>query len=448
MRLLFLSVVLMLSACDGSEGALDKNDTTNQLPETLVVVTRNAPTTYYEERDEIAGMEFDLINAFARHNNIKVKFEVVHSIGEVLERLKDNKAHIAAAGLTRTDERLQQGYEFGPEYFQVQQQVVCRRDNGAIPKSAHDLVGKKIEVIADSSYVERLKELQQEIPPLKWTEVEDMGTEQLLEKVWLKEVDCTVADSNIVSINRRYYPELVVAFPLSEDQSLAWILTSDWAHLRSHIESWLQQAEQNGDIATINERYYGHVDLFDYVDMKKFIGRIKTRLPKYKDTIKKASSEHVIDWTLIAAQAYQESHWNPKSRSPTGVRGLMMLTQLTAKAMGVTNRLDAAQSIRGGVKYLAKMFDRLPHQIQGENRAWMALAAYNVGYGHLKDARKLAITLGKDPNSWAELKQVFPLLAQKKYYKQLQYGYARGSEPVSYVQRIRDYQQVLLQNLK
>ena len=448
MWIVFLSVVLMLTACEGSVGTADKNDAVNQLPETLVVVTRNAPTTYYEERDEFAGMEFDLANLFASHYQIKVRFEVVDSIGEVLDYLKQGKAHIAAAGLTRTDERLQQGFEFGPEYFNVQQQVICRRDTGSIPKSVKDLVEKQLEVIADSSYVERLKELQLEIPQLKWTEVEDMGTEQLLEKVWLKQLDCTVADSNIVNINRRYYPELVVAFPLSEDQSLAWIIASDWAHLRPHIETWLLQAEQNGDIATINERYYGHVEIFDYVDMKKFISRIETRLPKYKDMIKKASTEHVIDWTLIAAQAYQESHWNPKSRSPTGVRGLMMLTQLTAKAMGVSNRLDAAQSIRGGARYLAKMFDRLPHQVQGENRAWMALAAYNVGYGHLKDARKLAIKLEKDPNNWADLKQVFPLLAQKKYYKQLQYGYARGSEPVRYVQRIRDYQQVLLQNLK
>lgn len=448
MRGFILCILLLLSACDQSVKSGKANSVDKKLPETLVVVTRNAPTTYYEDRDETAGLEYDLASAFARHFKMEVRFEVVDSIGEVLDYLKQGKAHIAAAGLTRTDARLKQGYEFGPEYFQVQQQLVCRRDNGGIPSSVAELKDKKIEVIADSSYVERLKELQLENPELKWTEVEDMGTEQLLEKVWLKQLDCTVADSNIVNINRRYYPELVVAFPLSEDQSLSWIISNDWTDLQSYIESWLQQAEDSGELAAINDRYYGHVDLFDYVDLRKFISRIKSRLPKYKDDFIHYSNEHALDWTLLASQAYQESHWNPKSKSPTGVRGLMMLTRVTAKAMGVENRLDAKQSIRGGAKYLAKMFDRIPHQIRDENRVWMALAAYNVGFGHLRDARKLAVELGKDPDTWADLKQVFPLLSQKKYYKKLQYGYARGSEPVRYVQRIRDYQQVLLQNLK
>ena len=126
----------------------------------------------------------------------------------------------------------------------------------------------------------------------------------------------------------------------------------------------------------------------------------------------------------------------------------MMLTLPTAKAMGVTNRLDARQNIQGGARYLAKMFDRIPEHIVDENRVWMALAAYNVGFGHLRDARTLAKRLEKNPDVWADLKQVFPLLSQKKYYKTVKYGYARGSEPVRYVQRIRDYQQVLLQNLK
>ena len=444
MRYLLLLALVFLAACDADE---DLNPSSKKMPDTLVIVTRNAPTTWYEDRDGTAGFEFDLVNAFAQYHDREVRFEVVDSIGEVLEFLKQGKAHIAAAGLTRTDDRLQQGFEFGPEYFKVQQQVVCRRGQGSIPKNVEDLSKKQLEVIADSSYVERLMELQQVIPDLKWTEVADMGTEQLLEKVWLKQLDCTVADSNILNINRRYYPELVVAFPLSEDQSLSWVISNQWLQLKSDIEDWLQQAEQNGDLASINERYYGHVELFDYVDMRKFINRIKTRLPKYRNDLVAFSNQHALDWTLLAAQAYQESHWNPKSRSPTGVRGFMMLTRVTAKAMGVDNRLDAKQSISGGARYLAKMFGRMPEQLKDENRIWMALAAYNVGYGHLQDARTLAQKLGKDPDSWADLKLVFPLLSQKKYYKSLKYGYARGSEPVRYVQRIRDYQQVLLQNL-
>ncbi len=436
----FLSILLLLlTACERQQA---------EFPETLVVVTRNAPTTWYEDREEVAGPEFDLVAAYASYHETPFRFVVVDTIDEVFLLLKQGKAHIAAAGLTLTEKRVQQGYVFGPEYYQVQQQVVCRRDNGSVPRKIEDLVGKNIEVIGSSSYVERLQELSQQIPDLKWTEVNDAGTEQLLEKVWLKQIDCTVADSNIVSINRRYYPELLVAFPLAENQSLAWILADNWKHLGSDLESWLEQIEQNGDLAAILDKYYGHVDIFDYVDMRQFISRIKSHLPKYREDFMRESEVAGVNWTLLAAQAYQESHWNPHAKSPTGVRGLMMLTLNTAKSVDVKNRLDAKQSIRGGAKYLARMIQRVPDSVQGDNRLWLALAAYNIGFGHLQDSRVLAEQLGKNPDSWIELKQVLPLLSQKKHYKQLKYGYARGTEPVTYVQRIRDYQQVLLQSLK
>jgi len=436
----------MLTACDQqvTHFSLFKE----HLPSTLVVVSRNAPTTWYEGRDGLQGPEYDLIKSFADYHGINFRIENDDSVGEILQQLKQGDAHIAAAGLTITDERLKQGFIFGPEYFNVQQQVVCRRDQGVMPREIKDLVGKNIQVIANSSYVERLEALKQQYPNLQWQELEEIGTEQLLQQVWNREIDCTVADSNIVSINRRYFPELVVAFSLSDQQSLAWLIGDEWEHIEPDIEQWLDHIKQSGQLAIIEEKYYGHVDLFDYVDMRKFLQRIKKRLPDYQEEIMQAAEQAGLDWTLVAAQAYQESHWNAKAKSPTGVRGLMMLTQTTAKSMGVENRLDAKQSIQGGIRYLAKLLKRVPPSVQAENRIWYALAAYNVGFGHLQDAMKLAEILGKDPFQWVELKQVLPLLAQKKHYRKLKYGYARGSEPVRYVQRIRDYQQVLLQLLK
>ncbi len=435
-----LLLLICLTACDGSPGI-------NQgFPAELLVVSRNAPTTWYEGREGPQGPEYDLIKSFADYYGIPFKIQSVDSIGEVLESIRQGRAHIAAAGLTDTAERREQGYIFGPEYFKVQQQVVCRRGD-TLPRKVEDLTAKNIHVIADSSYVETLEELRQQLPDLKWQVVDDMGTEQILEQVWSKEIDCTLADSNIVNINRRYFPELVVAFPVSEEQSLAWLVNPEWKHLLPKLDEWIEHVQDSGELATIRERYYGHVELFDYVDMRKFITRIKKRLPKYQVDFQKAAKKHGLDWQLLAAQAYQESHWNPRAKSPTGVRGMMMLTLDTAKQMGVESRLDARQSIEGGAKYLARMIKRVPESVQGENRLWFALAAYNVGFGHLRDALTLAKKLGKNPDEWVDLKQVLPLLAQKKYYKSLKYGYARGSEPVRYVQSIRDYQLVLSQYL-
>ncbi len=436
-----LLLMFLLAACGNKPPE-------TKLPDELIVVSRNAPTTWYQGRDELLGPEYDLIQSFAEYYKIPFRLESVDSIGEVLDWMQQGKAHIAAAGLTDTEKRRAEGFLFGPQYYEVQQQVVCRRSNGILPRKIDDLIGKKIQVIADSSYVELLHQIKQQHPRIRWQEVEDMGTEQLLEQVWQKKIDCVLADSNIVSINRRYFPELVVAFPISEPQPLAWIINSKWPQLEGYIEDWLNHITESGQLAVIQEKYYGHVEIFDYVDMRKFIRRIKTTLPKYRTEFEQAAIKYKLDWTLLAAQSYQESHWNAKAKSPTGVRGMMMLTLNTARQMGVKSRLDAHQSIQGGAKYMARMIGRIPDSVEGEDRIWLALASYNVGFAHLRDALSLAPEIGTNPDYWVDVKELLPLLSQKKYYKKLKYGYARGLEPVEYVQRIRDYQQVLIQQLK
>ena len=170
-----------------------------------------------------------------------------------------------------------------------------------------------------------------------------------------------------------------------------------------------------------------------------FSRRLKTRLPKWEESLRAAAKEQGLDWKLLAAISYQESHWNPRAKSPTGVRGLMMLTLTTAREMGVKNRLDPQQSIRGGARYFKKTFNRIPDSVVGQDRLWMALAAYNVGMGHLEDARVLTQREGGDPNLWADVEQRLPLLAKRKYYSTLKHGYARGWEPVAYVRNIRSY---------
>ena len=445
LKILIIALSLLLSAC--SDSSSSTINTIIQQGE-LIVLSRNAPTTWYEGRDGPAGPEHDLITKFAQQHKLKVRFKIHNSIDDIINAIQAGEGHIAAAGLTHTKGRRQEGFVFGPEYQTVQQQVVCRRNNGKLPASPVDLPGIKLSVIENSSYLETLSRLKDDYPELQWQTVTDLDTEQLLEQVAQKKIDCTLADSTIVSISRRYHPELVVAFSIGEPQAMSWILAPKWLHLNNALETWFEQIEDNGFLASVHERYYGHVEIFDYVDMRAFIRRINKRLPQYTNTFQEAGKQHAIPWTLLAAQAYQESHWRAHARSPTGVRGIMMLTLNTAKAVGVNSRLNATQSIYGGAKYLNKMMKRIPDSVKGENRLWYALASYNVGYGHLKDARKLAKKLDKNPDLWVDLKEVLPLLAQKQYYSDLQYGYARGTEPVLYVQRIRNYRQVLEQNIK
>lgn len=440
--LLLIATAVLLSACSESDPVM--KDIRKQGK--LIVLTRNAPTTYYlDANDQPAGFEYDLSKALADSLNVDVEYKLYDNIEEIMAAINKGEGHIVAAGLTQTDSRAL-NQNFGPGYKTVQQQVVCHRKVN-MPKEVSDLLGRSLLIIAESSYQESLLELKVNYPELKWEATSDLSTEQVLEKVENREVDCTVIDSNIMSLNRRYYPNLMVAFPLSEEQELAWMLPIDVGYFKQYVEDWFAQIEQNSTLNIINERYYGYVDIFDFYNNHVYLKRITSRLPKYKAAFKAVAKQYQLPWTLLAAQSYQESGWNAAARSPTGVRGLMMLTQNTAKAMGVAQRTDPMQSIKGGAKYLDKMLKRIPEDVANADRVWFALAAYNVGFAHLLDARALARQLGKSPSTWHDLKEVLPLLSQKKYYKNLKYGYARGAEPVKYIDRIRYYQDVLVNTL-
>lgn len=407
----------------------------------IVVLTRNAPTTYYEGPHGLKGYEYELATAFARSLGVDARFVVLNSVAEILQDLEEGRGDFAAAGLTRTEARAKR-FLFGPPYHTIRQEVVCHR-RGPRPSSIEELAEVDLLIIADSSYEERLQAVKTQIPELEWSVTASQSTEQIMEKVWRRQVDCTVADSNIVDINRRYFPDLVVTMSLSQDQRLAWVLPAGAQALKQLMDSWFTTFKRRGRLATLEERYYGHVKKFDYVGTHRFLRHVRTRLPKYRRIFEAAADHYELPWPLLAAQAYQESHWRPHAKSPTGVRGIMMLTRLTASSLGIENRLDPGKSIWGGARYLAKLQRRLPDTIEDPDRTWIALAAYNVGMGHIKDARRLARRKDLNDTRWKDLKQVLPLLSQKQYYRTLPHGYARGYEPVRYVQQIRDYRDQL-----
>ena len=439
----------LVSACSDAQSVNNNAGDLDHIRETgtLRVVTRNAPTSYYIDRHKKpAGPERALTAAFAEHLGVEIEYQVEDSIRGVLATLAAGDADMAAAGLTATPARRER-FRFSAPYQQVQQQVVCNADS-AKPENVSELGNVSLEVIADSSYSERLESLKTDHPELDWTEDDEVGTEQLLHQVWEGELDCTVADSNIVDINRRYFPQLKVMFDLHETESLAWALPPAAEALETQASDWLQSAAGKQARTATQGRYYDYLPEFDFVDRRALVRRIDSVLPRYDGLFDRAGETHALPPLLLAAQAYQESKWDPKAKSPTGVRGLMMLTRPTAKAMGVNNRLDPAESVRGGAKYLDRMRARIDESVPMPDRLFMALSAYNIGLAHVRDAQKLAKRLGKNPKSWADLKRVLPLLADKRYYPSLKYGYARGTEPVRYIHRIRDYEDVIRRHVQ
>lgn len=408
----------------------------------LIVLTRNAPTTFYEGPEGPAGIEYDMLNGFADSLGVELEI-VIHDFNEILPTPTNEKAHIAAAGLTITDAR-KKIIRFSPPYQDINQQVVYRL--GTVPpKDVADLVGRQLEVVRGSSHAERLTALKGNHPALEWTEIDGQSTEELLQTVSEGLLELTVADSNIVAITRQYYPELRVAFILGESQQLAWAFPlSDDNSLYDRATLYLTKLKKSGELARLIERYYGASDRFNYINLAVYQARIENRLPNYQPFFERAGRKYEIDWRLLAAIGYQESYWDPQAVSPTGVRGVMMLTQATAKQLGVLNRVDPGQSIDGGSHYIRTLIDKMPSSIKEPDRTWMALAAYNVGINHLEDARTITRRRGRNPNRWKDIKQSLPLLSRRTWYKTTKHGYARGIEPVRFVMRIRTYYDVLV----
>lgn len=411
----------------------------------LNVVLLNSPSTYYIGSDGPKGFEYDILDAYSKHLGVELNITTANTTKEAIDLSKNPDIHITSASLAKTPLR-EKNFNFGPSYFEVQEQVVCYRGmlwNGNFPKNIENLAGLKIIVGEETSYSETIESLRADGFDINATYTSEYSTEELLAKVASNEIDCTIADSNIYGLNQRYFPKIALAFSISSREQLAWVLAPNSKELEADMYSWLNGFNQSGEMARLKDHYYSFAFFFDYYDTKMFYERIQTRLPEYKKYFEEYGDKYNISWSVLAAQSYQESHWNPKARSYTGVRGLMMLTQTTAAHLGVQDILDPKQSIEGGAKHLNEMMKLVSPEVEGEDRLKFALAAYNIGMGHIIDAQILTENMGLNKNLWNDLKKALPLLEQKKYYKTLKHGYARGSEPVKYVDSIYDYRDIL-----
>ena len=409
---------------------------------TIRMITTNNATSYYTYRDSPMGFEYDLAKAFADHLGVALEV-IVPEWDTMFERLNSGQGDFIAAGITITEPREQIAL-FSQPYIPVQQKFIHHKLKFGI-KSIEQLAGKTIHVRKGTSYQERLEEIKASGIDLEIELLDDVPTEEIIRMVSEKEIKFTIVDSNIALLNRRYYPEIKIGLPIQEEEYLGWAVKKTNKALRDQINQFIEMAEETGLLGKIYKKYYGNVEIFDYFDLKKFHERITTRLPKYKKIIKTEAEKYGFDWRLIAAIVYQESHFNPSAKSRTGVRGLMQVTLATAKQMGIKNRLDPKQSVKAGVKFLNLMHKRFDDIPDPQQQKFFALASYNVGYGHVRDAQAIARQQGMDINKWTSLEKTLPLLSKQKYYKHTRHGYARGKEPVTYVERILTYYDILRQ---
>lgn len=403
----------------------------------LRVSTINSPLTYAAINNKDYGLDYELAKRFADYLGVKLKVTVRQNISQLFDDLDAGKTDMLAAGLVYNTERVK-NYQAGPTYYSVSQQLVYRV-GGNRPRTLAGINAEQLAIAPGHVALNDLQALKEsKYPDLNWRVDEKRGTTALMQAVIDGTLEYTVADSVAVSLFQRVHPELAVALDISDEQPVTWFSEKrEDNSLSAAMLDFFNSMNEDGTLARLEEKYLGHGNDFDYVDTRTFLRAVQNTLPDLKPLFEKYARQ--IDWRLLAAIAWQESHWDPQATSPTGVRGMMMLTRNTAQSLGLTDRTDAEQSLDGGMRYLQDMMAKVPEAIPKEERIWFALAAYNMGYAHMLDAMALTKKQKGNPNSWSDVKQRLPLLSQKPYYSRLKYGYARGHEAYAYVENIRKY---------
>ena len=447
----FIILISLISACDFFEKSSllpDKNDEKPVLlldkTDELVVITVNSRDTYNKSYDgKYVGLEFDLASEFAKELGKRVRFIVVPDMDKALSILKKHQGHLATGISVTTKNKLQ--IRFGPVYQRSQPQVAYNT-NHLKPKNIQEIVGKNIEIVRGTVHGERLSEARLKAPELDWAET-DKSTEELLSKLAEGKIDYVVTDSTHIGVARNFYTNLGVAINIGKENSKAWAFSSYVEpKLQKKVQKFFKRIGEDGTLNRLIDKYYGHIQRLGQKNINKFLEKSHTLLPSLRNYFYQAEEITKIDWRLIAALSYQESHWDRMATSFTNVRGIMMLTEETAERMKVTDRLNARQSILAGARYLLILKNTLPTRIMEPDRTWIALASYNQGYGHIEDARILAQRMRLSSDLWVDLKKSLPLLSDSNYYEKLKHGYARGGEAVNLTESVRAYYDILMKH--
>ncbi len=441
MRLLLaLLTTLLLGTCSQPPPLLERILEAGELR----VVTRNSPDAYFLGSHGPEGPAYELASRFAEELGVSLRLYVARTREAAINEVVAGRAHLAAAGLS-TGVELPAAASFGPGYHLVREHLVYRRRSPR-PGSIKAAGRGQIEVATGSPHERTLTDLRRQNPDLVWVERADTDTEEILADVSSGAAQFTLASTTEFALNRLMHPELAIAMDLSPQRAIAWVVNTE-RHDRSllgRVNAFFAAARGEGLVAAVLQRYYGgRDDRFDYLLSRNFMQHVGNRLPRYLAWFQEAAAMYQLDWRLLAAMGYQESKWDPSAVSYTGVRGLMQLTEDTARRMRTSDRTDPKASIFGGAKYLARLLQTIPERIPEPDRTWFAVAAYNVGYGHLEDARVLAQQAGRNPDSWDDVRRFLPLLSQERWYTQTKRGYARGWEPVRYVDNVQAYLNIL-----
>ena len=406
----------------------------------LRMLTLNNPASYFMWRGELMGFDLDLIKKFAKQHQLQVSVILKNTIPELITALQEGEGDVIAASLTQSSKRESLGLQFSRPYLKVNEQLVGRK-NGPSVTSVEQLTNHNIGVNPETVFYTAFKELQAQGIDLQLQEFPKSTTEGLMNRLVAGEFDFAAVDSHLFAIETAHRDDLQLNIELKAESAhkgdIAWGLRPDQIQLREKLDKFIKQ-EYRGLFynVTFNKYFKNSRKMRQHKADRVVPG---TDLSPFDDLIKPLAKQYGMDWRLIVSQMYQESKFQAKAKSFAGATGLMQVMPRTARELGYKNLEQPENGIGAGMAYMKWLEQRFPGELDMQERIFFTLAAYNAGAGHVRDARRLAAQLGKDPKRWfGHVEEAMLLLAESKYHKKARFGYVRGSEPVQYVKQIRD----------
>lgn len=417
----------------------------------ITALVDNNSISYFLYKGQSMGYDYELLQLLAKDLGVRLRLKRVSGVENAIKKLNAGEADILAFPLTITSQR-KKYVRFTQAHFNSHQVLIQRKPEGwekmtrdeinsGLIRNPQELIGKTIHVLNKSSFVGRLKNLSEEIGGeiLIVEDSADAQSESLIQKVANGDINYSVADQVIASVNLNYYPNLDASTVLSLPQQIAWAVRKNSAQLQSSINEWLTKIKKQSTFMVIYNRYYKSPRTSLLRANSRYATINGDKLSPYDDLIKEGALLLNWDWRLLAAMIYQESRFNPSDQSWAGARGLMQLMPATAQRFGVSNPDDPRQSIRAGVRFLNNLEDFWMKKVtDSTQRIKFVLASYNVGLTHITDARKLAISYQEDPTDWEVVEKYLLKKSDPEFYKapEVIAGYCKCEEPVRYVQEV------------
>jgi len=429
-------------------------------------------TTYFLYRGTPMGYDYALLLRFAKQQDLKLEMVLVRDREELVEKLNAGEGDIAAARLVPDYSEEADAaytvalYETTPVLVQRESPVTALpenaeealEDDGIFDPGApsalgpreisvrpirrrSELAGRDLGVPDHSVYSARAVELfDLATDDVEIVEVEDVNSyEDLIRDVSEGNLRLGASPRNLAELKESYFTNIVVYPTLGPSHPVAWGVRHNAPELLTALNGFLAQDGELPRFDELYEKYF--IDRQSYAERvdSEYLTSVTGRLSAYDDLFREHAPKINWDWRLLAAQTYQESRFKPRAKSWAGAGGLLQLMPATAKQFKVTNRFDPEENVAGAVRFLDWQEKYWDDKITDpDERLNFILASYNAGHGHVQDARRLAEKNGDDPNSWAEVAYWMLQLAKKEVYTDpvVVYGYCRGLEPVTYVERI------------